>query len=56
MVRFKLEDQAEEIWEKGGDRDQADAQSHHVRPGVTTPEEKRQEVLKVWSHCSAQFT
>ena len=30
MVRYKLEDQAEEIWERGGERDQADAQSLHV--------------------------
>ena len=30
VVRYKLEDQAEEIWERGGERDQADAQSHHV--------------------------
>ena len=25
-----------------------------LRLGVTTPEEKRQEVLKVYSHCSAR--
>ena len=30
MVRYKLEDQAEEMWERGGERDQADEQSHHV--------------------------
>ena len=26
----------------------------YLRLGVTTPEEKRQEVLKVYSHCSAR--
>ena len=29
-VRYKLEDQAEEIWERVGERDQAAEQSHHV--------------------------
>ena len=30
VVRYKLEDQAEEIWERVGERDQAAEQSQHV--------------------------